>query len=469
MEIVLVLPPFDNWASWKGKSRWRTKRGNITALGVGYLAAALEARGHAVVLIDAPAMSLNLEQTVAAVLAERPGVVGISCLTVRAVSAYALAAAIKAADRRLPVVMGGSHVSTYCANILDECPDIDILVPGEAETTFADLVDRLSRNGSFADLAGLMYRDDSGKIVATPPAPVVKDLDTIAPPAWHIYDKKLYRPLPNQGLLWPAATMITSRGCPWGRCAFCHQHGPHRAPYRRHSPERVVSEIRCLARDLGYREVMFWDDNFCIDERWVDTFCNLLDAEDLNMPWTAQLHVRTATRTMLERIRASGCYNIFIGIETGNQRMLDLLNKGNTLEQCREVVGWAKELGFEIRCAYIMGLPTETREMMEETFRFACELDSDYAVFSPFHAWPDTPFGEMALREGRYLGWKDSWLTPSYVPNTLSGVQELNAIITSAYRRYYLRPHSIARTLWRLRKPAHFQRTYRGILFFLGL
>jgi radical SAM superfamily enzyme YgiQ (UPF0313 family) len=224
-----------------------------------------------------------------------------------------------------------------------------------------------------------------------------------------------------------------------------------------------------LVRDHGFREIMFWDDNFCIDEAWVKSFCDLLDAEPFKVPWTAQLHVNTVSRAMLERVRASGCYNLFVGVESGNQRMLDFLDKGATLDEYRKVLRWTKELGFETRCAYILGFPTETREMMEETIQFACELDSDYAYFSPFHPWADTPFGEMALREGLDLGWSDSWLTPPYVPNTLSGVDELSALINSAYRRYYLRPGSIARAFWRLRKPVHWRRTFRGLLFFLGL
>jgi hypothetical protein len=107
--------------------------------------------------------------------------------------------------------------------------------------------------------------------------------------------------------------------------------------------------------------------------------------------------------------------------------------------------------------------------MMEETIQFAFQLDSDFAVFSPFHPWADTPFGEMALREGLHLEWTNSWLDPPYVPNTLSGVEELNAIVRSAYRRYYLRPRVIARMFWRLRKPVYLRRTFRGLLFFLSL
>ncbi len=442
----------------------------LPSLGVAYLAAALEAAGHGVVLIDAFALDWTLEETVAAILKEDPGVVGISCLTIRATSAYALATALKAADKELLLVMGGWHVTALRDKVLAECPDVDVLIPGEAEATLREFVDRLSQNRSFADLPGLIYRGNSGEVIETPPAKIVRELDTIAPPDWDIFDRNLYRPLFSQGIKWPIAVLLSARGCPWGQCRFCHQNRSDRLPYRRHSPERVVAEFRHLVRDLGYLEIIFWDDNFCFNEGWLNTFCDLLDAEGLNsVPWTAQAHLRTATRAMFQRIRASGCYNLFIGIESGNQEMLDMMHKGTTLEQCRHGVQWAKEAGFETRCSYMLGLPAETREMVEETIRFACELDADYTQFIPFHVWPDTPFGEDALREGQYLGWSDDMHNLQYVPNTLSGSDELKALIKSAYRRYYLRPSYIAKTLWRLRKPVYFHRTWRGFLYFLGL
>ena len=467
MKVVLVLPPFDVSASW-GSAR-KMKEGVLAPLGVGYLAASLESHGHTARLIDAPALGLDIKQTADAIFAENPDVIGISALTIRANSAYALANAIKAQVRDVPVVMGGPHVTVFWGSILSECANIDVLVPGEGELVFAEFVDSLSAKRSYTDVRGLVYRDDKGKLVATPPAEVVEDLDSIAHPARHIYNKELYRPLPNQGRRLPSAIMISSRGCPWARCKFCYQGGRYAWRYRRRSPEDVIDEICHLVRDLGYREVMFWDENFCINRQWVYAFCDLLDREELNIPWTVEGHVKTADPNMFKRISASGCYNIFFGFESGNQEILDLVDKGITLDECRQTVTWAKEAGLEIRGSFMLGFPTETPEMGEKTIRFACELDTDFTNFVPFHIWPGLPLEEFALREGRQVEWDDSLLAVTYVPNAYSGPEELAALLKSAYRRYYFRPRYIARALWALRKPGQLERYWLGSRYWLGL
>ncbi len=467
MKVVLILPPFNVSNSW-GSAR-RMKEGVLPALGVGYLGAELQARGQAVSLIDAPALELDAQSAAAAVLQEEPGVVGISCLSVRAHAAYALAQELKARAPELPVVMGGPHVSAFWRQILQDCEAVDILIPGEAELTFADLVGRIDAGEPYCDLAGLVFRGPDGEQVETSPATTVRDLDMLRFPARHLYDQALYRSLPNQGRRSPSTIVITSRGCCWRQCTFCYNGRDYAVPYRRRSPENVITEIGHLVRDLGYREIMFWDDNFCVGERWIDRFCDLLDEEGLDITWTVEGHVRTVTKPMFDRMAASGCYNVFFGVESGNPKTLEMLKKGFTLDECRQAIAWAKQVGFEVRCSYMLGLPQETRDMAEDTIQYACELNTDYAQFVPYHVWPHTPLEDLALRKGRKVPWNDDLLTPSYVPNTLSGPEELKALIESAYRRYYFRPRYIATAMSRAWRPNQLRRMLTGFRYWLSL
>ncbi|HOZ46432.1 MAG TPA: radical SAM protein [Candidatus Hydrogenedentes bacterium] len=450
MHVVLVIPPFDLSASFGSKKRMQL--GVLAPLGVGYLAASLEPRGHTVTLIDAIALALNQDEAVDRILSARPDVIGISCVTKMAENAYAVIAALKARAPDIPVVFGGAHATSFVERVLDECPGIDFLVPGEGEITLADLVDRLAEGRDWGDLPGLVYREGGGQVHCTPVPEPVRDLDTLPNPARHIYQSELYLPLPNQARRKPATTVITSRGCPWGKCAFCYQGGRYAQPYRQRSAAHVVDELGHLVKDFGIREVIFWDDNFGMSRTWTEEFCRRLEQERLDITWTAQMRVNTVRPESLKRMASVGCYNVYYGFESGNQELLDMIHKGITLDEIRNAVTWAKQAGMEIRGSFILGLPTETPEMSEKTIRFACELNVDWMIFFPYIVRRGTPLEERALREGRVVDSGTNMHLPSYVPNTYASAEQLEAMVKRAYRRYYMRPAFIGRTLWQARK-----------------
>ena len=451
MRVVFVLPPFDI-ASAYGSMR-KMQRGNLPPLGVGYLAACLKMAGHTPRLVDAVALGTGLEETVTKVLQENPEITR----------------EFKRQRPEIPVVLGGPHAASFAEEVLIDCDSIDVLVPGEGEIVLTQLVDRLSRGAGYEDVPGLIFRDESGAVRAMPMAPLVEDLDTIPDPARDIYQPELYLPLPNQCRQTPATTVITARGCPWGRCAFCYQGGRYSPPYRRRSPAHVVNEIARLAKDGGIREIIFWDDNFCVSPKWVHSFCDLLDREKLGVTWSVQGRVNTVTEAMLRRMAQSGCYNIYYGFESGNQEILDLVNKGITLEQSRAAVKWAKKAGMEIRGSFILGMPTETPEMAEKTIRFACELNVDWMIFYPYRVQKGTALEALALREGALLGNVTSVHVPSYVPNTYAGPEQLAHSIRSAYRRYYLRPRYAARALRRSRSWTAVKNNARAFALWLNV
>jgi len=230
-----------------------------------------------------------------------------------------------------------------------------------------------------------------------------------------------------------------------------------------------VEEIRWLVRDLGYREIIFFDDNFCIHEKWIERFCDLIDREKLRFAWTVEGHVRTVTRSMLKRMATSGCYNIFYGIESGNQELLDLIDKGYTLDRVREAVAWAKEAGMEIRGSFILGLPMETPEMSRKTIRFACELDIDFAQFIPFHVWPGVELESFALAHGKKVPWNDVFVAPSYVPDTYPDAETLAAMVREAYISFYFRPAYLLKSIGKLRYPWYLRRILSGGRYALGV
>ncbi|HOZ45396.1 MAG TPA: radical SAM protein [Candidatus Hydrogenedentes bacterium] len=469
MKIVFVLPPYD-YSRSVGSTRKKTQIGLLPPLGVGYLAAALEAQGHEAALVDAVAEQIDTETAATAVLELRPDLIGVSSFTTLTPNdAYPIVRELKRRAPDIPVIMGGPHVTSFARQILEECPEVDVLIPGDAELVLTELVRRIENHESYDDLRGILYRTASGEGIANPPADVVKDIDRFPHPARHIYKHERYCPLPSLSARRPATSIITARGCPWASCRFCYQGGEYASPYRRRSPENVVDEIRQLVREYGIRNLVVWDDNFCVMPSWIDRFCDLLDAEDLDVIWSVLARANTVTPEMLKRMAASGCYSIQFGVESGNQEILDLINKGHTLDQCRQAVRWSKEAGMDTRGFFVLGFPTETPEMSRKTIDFACELNMDYVVFFSYYVAPGTKIEELALREGQCRAFTGQQV-PSYVPNTYPSAEELEAMVQSAYRRYYLRPAYIARAIARaVKRPSLLKNHAAGFYYWLGL
>jgi len=469
MKVVFVLPPYD-YSRSVGNTRKKVQIGLLPPLGVGYLAAYLEARGHEAVLVDAIAEQLDVPEAAEAVARLNPGLVGISSFTTMGENtSYALAEAIKKRLPDTPIIMGGPHVTSFADRILGECPHVDVLVPGDGEVALGELVERFQRGQPPSDVSGILYRDERGQAIATPLAECVRDIDQFPHPARHIYKHELYCPLPSLSARRPVTSAITSRGCPWARCRFCYQGGDYAAPYRRRSPENVADEIARLVADWGIRNVVFWDDNFCVMPEWIDRFCDLLDQQGRPIVWSVLARANTVTKAMLERMARSGCYSVQYGIESGSEAILQLIRKGITRDQCRDAVRWAREAGMDTRAFFVLGFPTETPEMADETIAFACELNFDYVVFFSYHRHPGTELAEFALDHGRDGPYKGQHL-PSFVPDTYPDEEALARKIKEAYRRYYLRPAYIRRLTARtLRNPGLVVNHLRGFYYWLGL
>ena len=458
MKITFVLPPFHLSASYG--STTKMKRGYLPSLGVGHVAAMAESRGHEVSLVDAQVLDLDARETVDAILLEDPAIVGLSVLNVYAHSAYAVAFLLKERAPEKLIVFGGPHATASYKRIFDDCPAVDIVVPGDGEIPFADILDRLSRKEDWRDVKGISYRTPDGETFLNGHADDVKDLDLLPHPTRHIFDKYPYRALPNQVRHEPATTSITSRGCSWGKCTFCFQGGEYSSRYKRRSPRNVVEELIPLVRERGYREIIFWDDTFAVNPKWINEFCDELDREKLKITWSCYGHMRSVRPEMLKRMARSGCYNLYFGFESGVQELLDLIKKGTTPDQIRETVKWTKKAGIQIRGSFILGFPTERPEQTLETIKLACELNVDWMMFFPFHVLPGTPIEALAHNDGVIVEDQRSVHFPAYVSSGYQDQEQVYAMVQKAYRDYYLRPGYIGRVVANLIRRPYLAKSY---------
>lgn len=468
MKIFLLTPPFD--LIKKGySSKLSIKRGHMPPLGIGYLAAVLQQEGHEVNLLDSCAMGLDYSSILKEICAYKPDIVGISTLIAFSKEAYALAGYIKQ-QLQTTIVMGGPHPSSFPENVFEDSPDVDIVVLGEGEATIVNLIKALEGRKDLSAVEGIWWKDSSGNIIKNPLPKFKNNLDEIPFPARHLYRNELYIPLPNYSKRLPATNMITSRGCPYARCTFCFQGGKYACPYRRRSPRNVIEEIKYLTKSFGFKEIIFWDDNFAVNMNWIVELCDLIREEQLDITWSCFGRVDTVTRPMLEKMEKAGCFSILFGFESGNQDILEKLNKGTTLEQARNAVKWAHLAGIEVRGTFMLSLPGEDPARGKKTIDFALELDLDSVSFFPFHPMKGTKLYPIAEAEGKELKYPEQGLhSVTYVADGYSSAGEVAQMIKKGYISFYLRPHYLLKCIKKIKSFSDIKRYLSGVKLLLGI
>ena len=452
MRVLLVNP----------KSRLPIDTRTSPSLGLAYLAAVSEGRGDQVLIHDGDVERRPVE---AAARDFRPDLVGITANTTQMMAAWEEAAAIKRVVGDAPIVLGGPH-PTVLPHESAGRPEIDVVVRGEGEATWLELSERVAAGQSWAGVAGVTYARD-GSIVDEPDRPTL-DLSTLPWPAYHLFKMDRYTNLQPvmdhiEGYSFP---IMTSRGCPY-RCSYCSQIMERR--WRMRSPEDVVDEWEWLVRDLGAAEIGVLDDSFNINRQRVLDICDLLIARGLNhVPWIMINGIRAnlVDEELMRRMRAAGCVRTAFGVESGNQRILDtIIHKQLTLDQIRRAFAAAKAAGVETIGFFIIGMPGETEETMDDTIRFACELDPLVANFSIATPFPGTEMYDLVRQRGRILAedWDDFVFFEGKARFELPDLpaELVERKWKEAYRRFYLRPRRIIRTLTRRQTWLDLPRTLR--------
>lgn len=468
--VLLIQPPTMFIQQAYGIKKKNVSFGHAPPLGLGYIASYLEMDGHQVTIMDASARELTMEQAVQEVVEANPDWIGITAMTNYIEQVHTLSRQLKERLPQVPIVLGGAHATYFYRETLEEIPAIDHVIYGEADRVIRDYARCLHDPASLWQLPSLAYRDHQGQVRVNPPAPLVESMDEVPMPAWHLYDFSLYRPLPLQYRRQPFFTMITSRGCWWRRCKFCFQAGFCAVKFRRHSPRRVVDEIEILYHRHGIREIAFWDDTFIMNERWLGELAALLKERRLDISWVASGRANTMNENILRIIRDAGCWSMFVGVESGNQDLLDMIEKGITLEQVREVFRLAKKIGIQTRGAFMLGLPGETPEKAKRTIDFAIEIDPTYAIFYATYPRYGTELYEIAKKSGQFLHEDFRGMSKvTYVPEGYASARQLEDTIRSAYRRFYVRPSKIAAAAMRLRSWTTVKELAKAYLLYLGL
>ncbi len=372
MKVALIAPPYP------------LEEAPSPPLGLCYAAAAFESAGAEVRILDYIVSRYTPEKLKKQLDIFQPDIVGANSVTMNFPGAADIISTAKAHNPSIITMMGGPHVSFDADETLKAFPGIDIIFIGEAEHTIREFVEIFDHMEKWHTVKGIAYRENN-QIVRTEPRDFIKDIDTLSIPARHLLPMSRYH-----ALGFPVS-IITSRGCP-NKCIFCQGRRMVGMKVRYRSPELVMDEIEQIL-SYGFTRINIADDFFTSNKKRVKLFCEELKRRNLDFTWCAFARVDSVNVETLKIMLDAGCDTVSFGIESGNQEMLKRVRKGITLDQAREAVKCCKEVGMRVFASFMVGLPGETPETMEDSKKFAEELDIEYG----YHFL--APFPGTTLRE----------------------------------------------------------------------
>lgn len=354
---------------------------------------------------------------------------------------------IKIAKEILPkikTIAKGATFLTFSKKIMEDNPYIDMVIRGEAEYTLKEILE----NKPYQEILGLSYRDID-LVKENENRPFIENLDELPFPARHRVDNSIYR-RPDNGKV--QATIKVSRGCPY-HCFFCLATPTQGSKVRKRSAENIIAEIKECVEKYHITNFLFWSDIFDIDRDWTINLCKKIIDSGLKITWSSNTRADTADYEMAKIMYKSGCRLVSIGVESGSQYMLDKMGKNITLSDVRKTVAFFKKAGIRIYNYFVIGLPWETEETVEDTIKFAIELDSDFISFYTATPLPGTKFYDYVKENGllnENTSFKSAYFYPAVNTHSLSK-ERIFELHKSAIKRFYLRPKYILKMLLKIR------------------
>jgi radical SAM superfamily enzyme YgiQ (UPF0313 family) len=416
-------------------------------LGLLYIATMVKEKSpHEVKVIDAIAQRLDFAGVLQEVQDFMPDIVGISAWTDWWFPAYQVGKLIKEALPGVHLCYGGPHVGIYPQETL-EVSFVDSVIVGDGEVPFLYLCNMIAAGVVDNIIPGLHFKQFGIK-GGDSTFYIHKELDSLPIPDRSLLPVDIYSSVLGKGNL--ITTMITSRGCP-NRCTFCKLNF-QKALFR--SADNVVDEFQRI-HDLGIHEVEIYDDTFTWSKSRVIEICSELTRRNLRMRWAVRDRVNNARVDLLEAMSGAGCSRIHYGIESGVDRVIDIMKKNITTREARRAVSLARGANMTVLTYFMFGNIGETKDDMRRTIAFALELDADYSEFSITIPYAGTEMYDYAIKNGLIA--RDYWLdyarnpTADFFPPQLieefATLPELIGLCGEAVRRFYFRPKYLMRQL----------------------
>ncbi|MCE5212949.1 MAG: B12-binding domain-containing radical SAM protein [Deltaproteobacteria bacterium] len=441
MHFVFINPPREI----KGNNIWSIINSVNPPLGLALLAAIWDKHGHTSQIIDASALRLSIPEIIAGI---NPSAdyVGITATTPEIGCATAIARKVREKFPHVEIIMGGTHPTIFHEELVRN-KICDLVVRNEGEIPIA----RLAVNAPHEAIPNLTWRDSSDKVIINPDSQKFVNLDDLPFPAYEKLPMPLYHSALGAARKEPSIGMVTSRGCP-GKCTFCFSE-MFGSQIRLMSPDRIIQHIEHLQNNFGIREISFYDDTFTAGRENVAQLCRLMIEKNIRLSWSCFARVDTVAPDLLLLMKKAGCHQIMYGFETTDEKILKHINKRTNPNQFQNAIAWTRAAKINVRGAFMLGNPGETKASMEKTIAFAKKSEIQLAVFNITTPYPGTAlFKEFSQNDSLlHQNWDLYNLAqPVLKLNTVSA-ESVRQYYYKSYRDFYLRPSFILRRILAIR------------------
>jgi len=420
---------------------WRTIWPPFSLASIG---AVLEKEGAIVKICDCPAENLGLESFLSLIKRFEPRLVIMNSATPSIESDLAVCSLIKQNFSQTKIGMFGIHVTIFPEECFKKCEELDFIIRGEPEFTVKDLVASLNREGSLNVIEGLSWRQ-SGKVIHNKGREFIDNLNELPVPAWHLLDISKYRlPLLRK----PYLIISPARGC-GHKCSFCNAQLYYGAKRRNRPVVNVIEEIKICLKQFQVEDFLFWTENFTSDREYLEELLSEIIKSRVRIRWVCNSRVDNIDFERLKKMKKAGCWMISFGVESGNQCILDNVNKGITLGQIKKAFTETEKAGIETVSNCMFGLPGETKQTINITNKFVKELSPTFAQFYCAVPRPGSEFYNLAKANNwiNQNSW-DGFLQEKSVLN-INGLRdiEIMKLRRKALIEFYLRPVAILKIL----------------------
>ena len=353
---------------------------------------------------------------------------------------------IKSVNSDILTVASGAHFLFFNTEILQNYPSLDVIIRGEPELTFKDIVS----GRDFEQIEGITYRKN-GEIKSNQDRPFIRNFDELPFPARELVNNDLYV-RPDNGE--KQAIIRVEQGCPH-HCFFCLASVVSGEKVRYRSPENIVAEIKECREKYDIKNFVFWSDIFSADKQWVRQLCQKITEETPDIIWGANSRVDTVDEEILKMMYNSGCRTVSFGIESGSQVILDKIGKKITPEMATKAVNMCKKNKLNVFAYFILGLPWDNEQTIKETIDFSLKLNPDYVNYYTATVFPGTKF-YYYVREHNPGDFdeNDFYVSPYYYPCVKThylSKDRIKELHKTAVRKFYLRPSYIFKRLCEIR------------------
>jgi len=424
--VLLTMPPNFNFTL------------RVQPQGVLHIASTLEEQGIDVKILDLTIDYLSKEKVMQILSKENPSIIGITAFSNHIRDAVVYANYFKENDIDAKIVLGGPHV-TLCPDFVKKFKMFDHGFVGEGEITFPKMV------------KSIMQGKKEKRVVR---GKVVKDLDALPLPAYHLLEMKKYK-LPHISMRF--STALVSRGCPYS-CDFCNVPKLSGRLVRFKSVKKIVEEIKILKEEYKVGSILFTDENFTLDERRTIELCKTMIKEGIDLKWLCETRCDLVNRRLLKIMHRAGCRTIGFGVESGSEKIRQQIKSrtvsNNVVNQAFKL---CNEIGIKSAAFLIFGHPNDTMEDIKKTFDYPLKLNADFIYPNPNFLLPATSVFENSVREGKIK--KDIWEkyasgeikhVPILAPNGLTD-KDIMRMIIRMDALFYLRPYTIVSRLKKIK------------------